>query len=94
MGWSIAPVINWAMECFSVYALMLLGFGGVIYSTGVLFYSSERSIPIAHGLWHVFVLIASGMHFFAIYFFCRLEPECAPDGASVHAWPLLLWGTG
>jgi hemolysin III len=44
----------------------LLVFGGAAYVIGVGFYMAKR-IPYHHGIWHVFVLIGSLLHFYALY---------------------------
>lgn len=48
-------------------SLTFLVLGGVAYSVGVIFYM-WRNLPYGHGIWHLFVLAGSVLHFFAIYF--------------------------
>ena len=47
-------------------SLIFLIFGGIAYSVGVIFYM-WRKLPYSHGIWHLFVLAGSVLHFFAIY---------------------------
>lgn len=43
-----------------------LKLGGFLYVTGVIFFKSDGSIPCAHAIWHLFVVAAAGMHYYAI----------------------------
>ena len=47
-------------------SLIFLILGGIAYSVGVIFYM-WRKLPYSHGIWHLFVLAGSVLHFFAIY---------------------------
>lgn len=47
-------------------AFMFLAYGGALYSIGAIFYML-RIIPYHHGIWHLFSLIGSSLHFMAIY---------------------------
>ncbi|KAG8040603.1 hypothetical protein G9C98_002599 [Cotesia typhae] len=40
--------------------------GGFIYIVGILFFKSDGRIPCAHAIWHVFVTVAAGFHYYAI----------------------------
>ena len=46
--------------------LVLLG--GVAYTAGVGFYAWDR-LPFNHAVWHLFVVLGSAAHFFAILYF-------------------------
>jgi hemolysin III len=46
-------------------ALGLLFAGGVIYSTGILFYLNRR-LPYRRAIWHGFVIAAAGAHYVAV----------------------------
>lgn len=43
-----------------------LKLGGWLYIVGIFFFKSDGKIPFAHAIWHVFVGIAAGIHYFAI----------------------------
>lgn len=45
--------------------LWLLG-GGVIYTVGIVFYLFDERFPYWHGIWHVFVMAGSAIHYAAI----------------------------
>ncbi|MBP1907321.1 hemolysin III [Paenibacillus turicensis] len=65
MGWLI--VFAWGPLTAAVPApgMALLVIGGVLYSLGTIFYV-WRGFPYHHAIWHLFVLAASIVHFFAI----------------------------
>lgn len=48
-------------------AIWLIFLGGVFYSIGVYFVASTR--PVNHVIWHFLVLVASALHFFAVYLY-------------------------
>ncbi|CAN0153920.1 unnamed protein product, partial [Phaeothamnion confervicola] len=53
--------------------LLLVG-GGAAYVFGVIFFVAGNTVPIYHTVWHVFVMVASAMHWFAIFFFVVHAP--------------------
>ncbi|MCK5730563.1 MAG: hemolysin III family protein [Draconibacterium sp.] len=67
MGWmfifAIIPLIN----NLSGISLTFLFLGGGLYSIGVVFYA-WRNLKYGHGIWHLFVLAGSIMHFFSIIY--------------------------
>ena len=67
MGWmfifAIGPLINNLPQI----SLLFLILGGVFYSIGVIFYV-WRNLKYGHGIWHLFVLAGSIMHFFSIIY--------------------------
>lgn len=65
MGWlaliTIRPIISMTSLGFFLW---ILG-GGLCYTLGTIFYSIKK-IPYNHGIWHLFVLAASVLHFVGI----------------------------
>ncbi len=68
MGWLILIATPEMLEKVATEGLILLAAGGVAYSLGAVFYTIKK-IPFNHAIWHIFVLLGSGCHFFAIYFY-------------------------
>ncbi len=66
MGVVMLVAIKPLYESLPVGGLVWLGIGGLIYIIGVYFYLSKK-IPLAHGIWHLFVMGGSIAHFIAIY---------------------------
>jgi len=48
------------------FTFWLLVSGGLSYLVGVIFYQNRR-IPNNHLIWHLFVLLAAVLHYFAVY---------------------------
>jgi len=65
MGWLIVTVIRPLSESMATTDFRLLMAGGIIYSSGVVFYVMER-LPYHKAIWHGFVLVAAVLHFAAI----------------------------
>jgi hemolysin III len=67
MGWMFVIAGKQIFLNLPSVSIIFLVLGGIAYSAGVIFYM-WRSLPYAHGIWHLFVLAGSVLHFFAIYF--------------------------
>ena len=67
MGWMFVLAGNHIYHKLPSISITFLVLGGVTYSVGVIFYM-WRKLPYSHGIWHLFVLAGSILHFFAIYF--------------------------
>lgn len=67
MGWLFVMGGKQIFENLSAESIWFLVLGGLAYSAGVIFYL-WRKLPYSHGIWHLFVLAGSTLHFFAIYY--------------------------
>jgi len=67
MGWMAIVAAKQIYELMPGISIWFLVLGGLAYSIGVIFYN-RRKLPYSHGIWHLFVLAGSILHFFAIYF--------------------------
>lgn len=67
MGWMAVLAAKPIYLSLSAESILFLVLGGLAYSVGVIFYL-WRSLPYSHGIWHLFVLAGSVLHFFAIYY--------------------------
>lgn len=65
MGWLVVVAFVPLTQALTPTALAWLVIGGVLYTTGTLFYHLER-IPYSHAIWHLFVLGGSICHFAAV----------------------------
>ncbi|MDA0910361.1 MAG: hemolysin III family protein [Proteobacteria bacterium] len=69
MGWTAIGFIVQIVEALPGGCLMWIILGGVLYTSGVVFYMLDEKIEFCHFLWHLFVLAGSIAHFFAIYLY-------------------------
>jgi hemolysin III len=65
MGWLAIIMIRSIYNGLPPESFMLLVAGGIAYTTGILFYASERW-KYNHSIWHLFVLAGSCCHFFSV----------------------------
>ncbi|WP_342599200.1 hemolysin III family protein [Psychrobacillus sp. FSL H8-0483] len=65
MGWLIVFAWNPLVANMSSQGLILLAIGGLLYTVGAVFYV-WRGFTYHHAVWHLFVLAASVLHFFAV----------------------------
>ena len=66
MGWLIASVSDTLFSILSTAGLTLLVLGGAAYTLGVLFFINDEKWKHAHGIWHLFVLAGSTLHYFCV----------------------------
>ena len=69
MGWVALGFIVQIVEALPGACIMWIVLGGVLYTSGVIFYMLDEKIEFCHFLWHIFVLAGSMAHFFAIYIY-------------------------
>ncbi len=67
MGWMFVVVVGPMIKNLPQTSVVFLFLGGIFYSVGVVFYI-KRNLKYGHGIWHLFVLAGSIMHFFAVIY--------------------------
>lgn len=67
MGWQVLFFVKSLINSLSENGLNLLIAGGVFYTVGAILYSIKK-MPYNHAIFHLFVLLGSASHFFAIFF--------------------------
>jgi hemolysin III len=65
MGWLVVVAMKPMLDGVTWVALLLLGVGGLLYTTGVAFYLNKR-LRFARAIWHGHVVAAAGAHWAAI----------------------------
>ena len=63
LGWLPAAAMVGLMPLDCVLWMLV---GGLLYTIGALFLTFDQRVPFFHTTWHLFVLAASGFHFFAV----------------------------
>ena len=75
LGWLVAVAVKPLLDSVAGGGIVLLLLGGLAYSGGVVFYGWHR-LPYHQAVWHVFVMVGSACHFFAVLFY--VIPGTAP----------------
>ncbi|WP_334161670.1 PAQR family membrane homeostasis protein TrhA [Phenylobacterium sp.] len=65
LGWLVVVALGPMIDSLAWYALALLATGGVLYSTGVIFYVNKR-LKFARAIWHGHVVAAAAAHWAAV----------------------------
>jgi hemolysin III len=65
LGWLVLVAIKPMIDGMGWVALMLLAIGGVIYSTGTVFYLMKR-LKFRRAIWHGHVIGGAGLHYAAV----------------------------
>ena len=67
MGWLFLIAVVPMVRNLPTTSTVFLFIGGGCYSLGVIFYA-WRNLKYGHGIWHLFVLAGSIMHFFSVLY--------------------------
>jgi len=69
MGWVIIFTFKTLVENLERPGLYLLLAGGIVYTVGAIFYGLGKKKKYMHSIFHIFVLAASILQFFSIFFY-------------------------
>jgi hemolysin III len=65
LGWLVLVAIKPMIDGLSWVALLLLAIGGLVYSTGTIFYLMRR-LKFRRAIWHGHVIGGAGLHYAAV----------------------------
>jgi hemolysin III len=71
MGWLVLVAAVPMFERVSTAGLAWLVAGGLAYTLGVVFFALDNRVRYAHFIWHLFVLLGTACHFFAVLWHAR-----------------------
>ncbi len=69
MGWGILLFLNKTIELMGMSGFILLLLGGISYTVGAILYGIGSKKHWMHSCFHIFVVLGSIFHFFAIYLY-------------------------
>ncbi|MDP3440949.1 MAG: hemolysin III family protein [Azonexus sp.] len=69
MGWIVLVAIKPLLASLGLAGFLWLAGGGVFYTVGIIFFAFDERFRHWHGIWHLFVIAGSLMHFIAILFY-------------------------
>ena len=64
LGWMVIAAFQPLLQTVSLAAVILIAVGGLLYTIGVPFYTSN--LPYRRAIWHGFVMVAAGAHYAAV----------------------------
>lgn len=64
-GWLIVVVWKPLVAVATPTVVTLLVAGGLVYTSGTVFYALGRRYPLSHAVWHLFVIAGTTCHVFA-----------------------------
>lgn len=69
MGWIVLVAVEPLLENIGLAGFVWLAAGGLFYTVGIIFYAFDNYFRHGHGIWHLFVIAGSVMHFIAVLFY-------------------------
>jgi hemolysin III len=66
MGWIVLVAVNPLIAALGMTGFIWLALGGVFYTVGIIFFALDTKVRHFHGVWHLFVIAGSLLHFVAI----------------------------
>jgi hemolysin III len=66
MGWIVLVAVKPLMAALGTAGFAWLALGGVLYTVGIIFFAYDKRFRHWHGIWHLFVIAGSLLHFVAI----------------------------
>lgn len=69
MGWAILPFWRQTVEAVGMGGFAFLLAGGISYTVGAVLYGIGSKRHWLHSVFHVFVVLGSVFHFFAVFFY-------------------------
>lgn len=66
MGWIVLIAVKPLISALGMDGFIWLAGGGVLYTVGIIFFAYDSRFRHWHGIWHLFVMGGSLMHFVAV----------------------------
>ena len=69
MGWIVLVAVKPLLAALGTAGFTFLAAGGALYTIGIIFFAYDTRFRHWHGIWHLFVIAGSLLHFVAICFY-------------------------
>jgi hemolysin III len=69
MGWIVLVAVKPLIAALGTAGFTWLAAGGALYTIGIIFFAYDTRFLHWHGIWHLFVIAGSLLHFVAICFY-------------------------
>ena len=67
MGWIVLVAVKPLIAALGMTGFKWLAAGGVLYTVGIIFFAYDSRFRHWHGIWHLFVMAGSLLHYVAIW---------------------------
>ena len=71
MGWIVLVAVKPLLATLGTAGFAWLAGGGALYTIGIIFFAFDSRFRHWHGIWHLFVVAGSLMHFVAVSLYVR-----------------------
>ena len=69
MGWLIVIAIDPLSARIPASGMLWLVAGGLAYTLGAGFFAFDSRLRYGHFIWHLFVMMGTGLHYFAVFWY-------------------------
>lgn len=69
MGWIVLVAVKPLLASLGTAGFAWLAGGGAFYTIGIIFFAYDSRFRHWHGIWHLFVIAGSLLHFIAVFFY-------------------------
>jgi hemolysin III len=69
MGWLVVLAVDPLLERVPSAGLYWLVAGGLAYTVGVAFFTTDSKLRYGHFVWHLFVMLGTACHYFAVFWY-------------------------
>lgn len=69
MGWVVVIAVEPFSVTVPIAGLLWLLAGGLSYTVGVVFFTTDSRLQYGHFIWHLFVMAGTVCHYFAIFWY-------------------------
>lgn len=69
MGWLIVAAGEQLFAQVAFEGVLWLLAGGIFYTAGVVFYTTDSKLKYGHTIWHLFVILGTVCHYFAVLWY-------------------------
>lgn len=66
IGWAVLPFVKQTLQVLTLPGFLLLLFGGIAYTVGAVLYGIGGKKRWMHSVFHIFVVLGSGLQFLSI----------------------------
>lgn len=77
MGWIVLVAADPLLLALRPAGFMWLVGGGLMYTVGILFFLFDERVRYFHGIWHLFVILGSAMHYITILLYVLPSADSA-----------------